>query len=823
MRRRPHRRIERLLWMAGASLTWERLWPRAWPVIGVAGVFVAVALMDLLPMLPGWLHSIALTLFAVAFAIAVRRGAKGFHTTKRGEARHRLERDSGLDHRPLAALEDQLATGTDDPAAQGLWLKHRERMAEAAKTLTVAPPAPGMARRDPWAVRVVVPLLLVIGLAAAGGDAGARLQRAFVPQFAAAPDTPLSVEVWITAPSYTRVAPMFLDGAEQIAAEEDKAEDVSILVPAGSTLLAQVAGVTSAPDLVVGDTVQPFEAIAKGEGATGFRAETTVSVGERLAISSGRRELVAWPIRVIVDSPPIATFSSAPTTAGRSFLQVGYAASDDYGVSGVTLVIQSPDGKLSPEGETEVRKPLPLSVLGATTVTGRAVDDLTAHAWAGQRVLMHLEAEDAAGQTGSSPVIDAVLPERRFLHPVAKQIIAQRKRLVDLTDQVIAEVSGGLFSIAAPPAHFANDFVVSLSLAVARSRIAYDRRPSVLASVRALLWNTALRIEEGAVPIAEQDLRNARQRLWEALRRDSDIEEIERLLDELQQALDRYLAAIMADLARKGEELTFVDPSAEMLSSEDFKQLIEMAREFARTGARDSARQMLSELQRLLDGLRSGFDTGPARKDLVEAHKLMNALRELSRRQQELLDQSFKRLREQRDGTDRNRGESPPPDNKDAVEKQDSVRRDLGDLMLRFDEFLGGIPDQLQKAERAMRGAGKALEGNQMGAAVARQSEAAELLQRAQEAATEQLAQRLGALAELFTGDPDDDGEDANDPFGRSPGGGFRGIGGERVKIPDQMEVQRAHRILRELRRRAGERHRPQKELDYIERLLKRF
>lgn len=822
MRRREHRRVRRLLWLAGASLTWERLWPRAWPVIGVVGVFLAVALMDLLPMLPGWLHSLVLVVFAAALFVAIRRGVGGFHTAKRAEARHRLEQDSGLDHRPLAALEDQLATGTDDPAAQALWLKHRERMAEAARTLAVAPPAPGMARRDPWAARAVVPLLLVIGLAAAGGDAGNRLHRSVIPQFTGAPDTPLSVEVWITAPSYTGVAPMFLDGTKRMAAE-DPASTVSILVPAGSTLLAQVGGVAAPPDLLLGDSVQPFEAIAEGEGATGFRAASKVTSGDRLAIKSGRRELVAWPIRVVSDSPPIAAFSSAPTTAGRSFLQVGYAASDDYGVSGVTLVIQSPDGKPSPDGDTEVRKPLPLPVLGATTVTGRAVDDLTAHAWAGQRVLMYLEAEDEAGQTGSSPVIDAVLPERRFRHPVAKEIIAQRKQLVELSDRAIAEVSTDLLAVAAAPAHFANDMVVSLSLAVARSRLAYDRRPSALVSVRTLLWNTALRIEEGAVPIAEQDLRNARQRLWEALRRDSDIEEIERLLDELQQALDRYLAAIMADLAHKGEDLKFVDPSAEMLRSEDFKQLIEMAREFARSGARDSARQMLSELQRLLDGLRSGFDAGPARKDLVEAHKLMSALRELSRRQQELLDESFKRLREQRDGANRNRGETPPPVDREAVENQESVRRDLGDLMLRFDEFLGGIPDQLQKAERAMRGAGEALEGNQMGAAVARQSEAAELLQRAQEAATEQLAQRLGALAGLFTGDPDDDGEDASDPFGRSPGGGFRGVGGERVKIPDQMEVQRAHRILRELRRRAGERHRPQQELDYIERLLKRF
>jgi hypothetical protein len=43
------------------------------------------------------------------------------------------------------------------------------------------------------------------------------------------------------------------------------------------------------------------------------------------------------------------------------------------------------------------------------------------------------------------------------------------------------------------------------------------------------------------------------------------------------------------------------------------------------------------------------------------------------------------------------------------------------------------------------------------------------------------------------------------------------------VKIPDQMEVQKAREILDELRRRSGERSRPEIERDYIDRLLRRF
>ena len=43
------------------------------------------------------------------------------------------------------------------------------------------------------------------------------------------------------------------------------------------------------------------------------------------------------------------------------------------------------------------------------------------------------------------------------------------------------------------------------------------------------------------------------------------------------------------------------------------------------------------------------------------------------------------------------------------------------------------------------------------------------------------------------------------------------------VKVPGEIDAQRARRILEELRKRFGESFRPQLELDYIERLLKDF
>ena len=61
-----------------------------------------------------------------------------------------------------------------------------------------------------------------------------------------------------------------------------------------------------------------------------------------------------------------------------------------------------------------------------------------------------------------------------------------------------------------------------------------------------------------------------------------------------------------------------------------------------------------------------------------------------------------------------------------------------------------------------------------------------------------------------------------DDPLGRPTRG--RDISDGRVRVPgaDESAVQRARRIMEELRRKLGDPSRPQEELDYFERLLRR-
>ena len=56
-------RRQTLSWLA---IYWERLWPALWPVVGLLGLFVALALLDIPPHLPGWLHFALLLAFAIS-------------------------------------------------------------------------------------------------------------------------------------------------------------------------------------------------------------------------------------------------------------------------------------------------------------------------------------------------------------------------------------------------------------------------------------------------------------------------------------------------------------------------------------------------------------------------------------------------------------------------------------------------------------------------------------------------------------------------------------------------------------------------------------
>jgi hypothetical protein len=125
-----------------------------------------------------------------------------------------------------------------------------------------------------------------------------------------------------------------------------------------------------------------------------------------------------------------------------------------------------------------------------------------------------------------------------------------------------------------------------------------------------------------------------------------------------------------------------------------------------------------------------------------------------------------------------------------------------------------------------MRNATGALRAGRPGAAISPQTDALDQLQQAARSFAKQMQQRLGGAwgrpADERAGTQGRGGPADRDPLGRPLANGGNYDESD-VKIPDAGGLQRARQILDELRRRAGERDRPEIERDYIDRLLKQF
>jgi uncharacterized protein (TIGR02302 family) len=539
--------------LARAAITWEGLWPALWPALSVIGLFAVLALSDALPTLPWPVHLAFLVLFAAALLWALWRGGRRFSRPAIGAGRRRLEIASGMTHRPLFALRDELAGGADDPVARSLWVAHRERMRVALRAIRVGWPHPGLAARDPFALRAALLLVLVVAFAGAGDDAFARFKRAVVPG-SGSPVPPGVLDLWITPPDYTGLPPMLPHAAADGATTE-------ITVPVGSALLAQVTGGSGAPHLLLDGQDVAFTAVDVAGGLRAWRVGTKIDSGQKLAIQQGRRALGAWSLKLIPDELPTAAFGSEPAPGPRAALRFEYTASDDYGVEAVEAVISRADPAPSIEGQAANPFDAPLTIPLTNSaqqrikeLSGTAHQDLTAHPWAGLKVTIQLRARDALGQVGESKAITMVLPERDFQQPVARAIVEQRKVLI--TDPISrAEVVRALTAIASVPKQYNDDTVVYLGLTMAAQRLARDTSPEGIDAVQSLMWDTALRVEDGSLSNAERELRALQQQLQDALARNAPDEEIERLMNELQEAINRYLQAMIENALRNPEQM----------------------------------------------------------------------------------------------------------------------------------------------------------------------------------------------------------------------------------------------------------------------------
>ena len=864
-------RLRGPLTLTWAGLLAERLVRAFWPlwtfVIALAAALMLGA-QDHLPFEVITGGAIAAGLVALALLVA---GIARFGWPRRAEALARL--DAALPGRPLQALGDAQAVGRGDAASEALWEVHRSRMELAARDARAPRPDLKIARLDPFGLRYIALLGLVVALFFGSvWRIAAPVQIA--PGGGALASGP-TWEGWIEPPVHTGLPTLYL--ADQGARIE---------VPEGSRIMIRLYGELGA--LALTETVSGrTEGLgAATDPAQGFDVaqDGTVSID-----GPGGR---SWNIRAAADAPPTARVVSegAKTTFDGQMSQP-FAAQDDYGVTGgravFALDLAAVDRRYGlaadPEARDEITVDIPLPITGdRTDFTEALVENLSQHPWAHLPVTLTISAEDAAGQSGASAPVRMDLPARRFFDPLAAAIIEQRRDLLWSREnarrvaQVIRAVS------YRPEDKLFRDPVDFLKLRTILRRLEASIGDGLTDGMRdelaAALWDLAVTLEDGDIEDALERMREAQERLSEAMRNGASEDEVARLMQELRDATDDYLRQKSQQAQREDgtDQPDSGDQNMTMLSQQDLQDMMDRIQDLMAEGRMAEAEEALRQFQEMMENLRV-TEGQQGQGEGSPGQQAMEGLADTLRQQQGLSDQAFRDLQEQfnpgaqsgqspgnegRNGG-QGRGQSHEGQSEDGSAEDDQQQGgqqqgeqqqggqqpggqggdqagdQAGDLAGRqealrqeLERQRGNLPGSgeaaegargaLDRAGEAMDGAEEALRRDDLAGAIDRQSEAMDALRDGMrnlgEAMAEQEGSREGGQGQASGAT----GRQQSDPLGRTPGQGDR-AGTDGNLLQGEDVYRRARELLEELRRRSGEGARPEVEREYLERLLERF
>ena len=244
-----------------------------------------------------------------------------------------------------------------------------------------------------------------------------------------------------------------------------------------------------------------------------------------------------------------------------------------------------------------------------------------------------------------APWLSFKLPERKFIKPLAQRIIAQRRTLVESPIQRKA-VAGILNQLTKRNVNSGNpdlDHRTYLALRSVYWRLQGANTRPIIRSAVDQLWEIALTIEDGNLSKAERELRSAQDKLMDALANNASPKEIAKLMKELRQALNKFLTA-MAKQQNKQQQNTDQQQTPgdqKTLTSKELDQMLRDIENMAKTGARDAAKQMLSQLREMLENLQNGQPKASAQAQ--KARKQLDQLGKMIMQQRRLLDETHRK------------------------------------------------------------------------------------------------------------------------------------------------------------------------------------
>ena len=204
-------------------------------------------------------------------------------------------------------------------------------------------------------------------------------------------------------------------------------------------------------------------------------------------------------------------------------------------------------------------------------------------------MIFKLEVKDAARHSSEAEDYAAKLPARRFFDPMANAIIEQRRDLL-WSRQNAPRVAQILRAASHRP-----EGLFRLGNAYLRLRVILRRLETSMGSdftleqqdeIAQALWDLAILLEDGDIGDALERLRQAQERLSEAMRNGASDQEIAELMQELRRASEEYMQQLSRQAQENGDVMDDqnLPPNTMQMTQSDLQKMMDRIQELMEQG-----------------------------------------------------------------------------------------------------------------------------------------------------------------------------------------------------------------------------------------------
>lgn len=745
-------------------------------------------------------HIFFFIIYLFFLMLLIRQIIKKFKYSNRAKIVFWLEKKNYEAINPLSALNDKPVNKNYN---QAIWILHKKSTLQNLKNIKFYFPHLNFNSTDPLKTRFIV--LVFFFLSMFWGIQNEKINKNIVGFFNynsyAISNDYFFVQAWLKPPEYTN-----LELTNYKVSDKNNNEVNKEIVPINSELNIIIKSNNKNFSILSNDKEIPVVRKEKNN----YHINYNIKDNQNIIIKKSKDYYKKWSFKVLPDKPPIIEFLSKPIIVNQTAITFLAKASDDYGIKLLRANISRPleYGHFKEEYLSYNLK-LDTEVSGTNkSIESYFYERLSHMIWAGSESVLTLIASDSSGQI-IKKLENIIIPKKEFRDALANEIINIRADIAK-KKVTLAAAKEKLSLIRNKNEYLQKDFYAKKILLEVFDNMNQKENFSISNKLFIKMYELAKIIEEGKTYLAKKNLEQIEQNLFDSIK-EKQSDKISTNINKLKESIESLFKLDEENSKSKTEFNKKVNNSLR----NEINKLTQQIEDLLKTGSKKKANEKIRKLQQLTERIKNPNRNKDAMQKAQKREEFINKLSELLNEQEKVMEETFNRAANKGKFEQSSQGSG----GKSSKEKQEELRNTLGNLMRDIGASESEIPQELGKADRAMRQASRDLEGGRPDNASNAQGRALEMIQRSINKINSEQILKNGQLAKA--GNQSNEEIAQKDYLADKENMEYQGTSaGGKLEIPQERKLQTAKKIADELYNRYNQENRSLKDKMYIKNLL---